>query len=101
MVGEGRGLPTPIPKEAFDKWVNAKKGGRQGFFISLTMGDLRYTPRNESVGTVFKENKDLQLTIGVANSKYSFGAYHELRLWNGVVHYTVKRSPSDALATTF
>lgn len=87
VKGSGKGERTLLPEDLFDATIVVNAGETQGFYVTLTTAQMRYTDGDE-VGAVFASSPDLQILQG-AGVVYPFRATYQPRVWNGGLLYTV------------
>ena len=101
IEGAGRMQPTSIPPSEFES-LEIDKGVTQGFYVTMTTHDLRYTVMSHENGTPYPSSSDLDILIGCGVRTYPYiGDIVDKRLWNGIVHYEVAYQPSNVLFSTF
>ena len=96
VVGNGAGVPTPVPLTLN---VPINPAQQQGFYVTTTAGTLTYT-NGTSLGAVYASNSDIQFLEGIGNA-YPFGATFSPRIWNGNIHYTAGSSSGFATKTLY
>eukprot|EP00592_Proboscia_alata_P028718 CAMPEP_0194447672 /NCGR_PEP_ID=MMETSP0176-20130528/129142_1 /TAXON_ID=216777 /ORGANISM="Proboscia alata, Strain PI-D3" /LENGTH=684 /DNA_ID=CAMNT_0039274555 /DNA_START=965 /DNA_END=3019 /DNA_ORIENTATION=- len=88
--GRGRFRPTKIPPSHMVA-VYIPANSTQGFYITITTPDLRYTNINSKIGTgcVGESTNEVDLLVGVGIGGYPFGQTYQNRLFNGELVYAL------------
>jgi hypothetical protein len=97
VIGQGTGVPTPIPV-MFSVTIPA--GQTYGFYVTTHSGTQAYT-NGTTLDAVFVQDANIQVREGKGVA-YPFGGNFSPRVWNGNVYYTsgcASATRTSAIAT--
>jgi len=85
VMGNGVGVPTPLPENAFDP-LYVSGGATRSFYVTISNGRyMQQTPF--TTGDVISSNNDLSIYAGVGKN-YLFLHTGKDMAWNGNLYYT-------------